>query len=101
MSCAEARDLLAAHSLGALDADERAELEAHLARCPACVADQRPYQEIAARLALALPRCEPPRSLRRRILSAALAEPASHAPTGRLRVRSESTPPRLEFGENT
>lgn len=71
MTCTEARDLLQLLSFGALDVDERDELEHHLARCPECGAEHSAYLDTAARLALAFPQVDPSAGLKRRVLGAA------------------------------
>ena len=45
-------DLLGVYALDAVDADERAVVEAHLAECPRCRAEVDGYREVAAQLAL-------------------------------------------------
>ena len=74
MTCDEVRDLLPADSLGALEPGERAELEVHLDGCPSCAAERCDYDEVTARLALAVPQYEPPVALRERVLSLAERE---------------------------
>jgi anti-sigma-K factor RskA len=60
--------------LGALDADERAELEAHLARqCPTCTAEVERARSVVAQLAYLAPEAEPPAALRRNVLKAVAA----------------------------
>lgn len=73
--------LAPAYALGALDADERAAFEAHLATCAACAAEVRAHAEVAALLPYALLDEAPPASLRDRVLAAATAPglAASHA----------------------
>lgn len=95
MSCAEARDLLAALSLDALDVGERDLVEEHLLGCPSCAVEQRPYQEAVARLALAFPQHEPPPSLKRRLLTAAAAECPADTPARFPRVRLQLDRPRF------
>lgn len=45
-------DLLGVYALNALDDDERAKVDAHLAECPRCRAEVDGYREVAAQLAL-------------------------------------------------
>lgn len=45
-------ELLGAYALNAVDADERAAVEAHLATCPRCRAEVDSHREVAAHLAL-------------------------------------------------
>jgi anti-sigma-K factor RskA len=67
-------ELTAAYALDALDADERREYEAHLARCERCRDDLAALSEAAASLAYAVDSPAPPRQLRDRILAGARAE---------------------------
>ncbi len=76
-------DYPASFALGALDEDERAAFEAHLAGCEACRAAVQAFRETAASLALAAPVQEPPAGLRARILH----EAASVRPIGSARPR--------------
>jgi anti-sigma-K factor RskA len=76
ITCAEVNELLAAFALDALDDDERAEIQAHLATCNL-------HPELASMQAIALafpaltPAVEPSADLERRIMaSATAAEPA-------------------------
>lgn len=69
MSCEEARDLLAAYSVDALDTDERDAVDDHLARCRACAAELRDLLEAAGRLALALPQADLPPGAKARLLA--------------------------------
>ena len=51
MTHAEIAELLGAYSLDALDDDERALVEEHLASCPRCRAEVEEHHEVASRLA--------------------------------------------------
>ena len=73
MTCAEARDLIPAHALSALDDREANDLERHLIGCRPCRAEFAAFRETAAHLALAVPPASPSPDLRRRILNAAAA----------------------------
>lgn len=66
----ELHDLVAPYALNALDDQERAQFERHLAGCEDCQAQLAELQEAAAALAFAETR-EPPPELRERILEAA------------------------------
>jgi anti-sigma-K factor RskA len=66
----ELHDLVAPYALDALDQEERARFERHLAGCRQCQAQLAELQDAAAALAYAEPR-EPPPELRERILDAA------------------------------
>ena len=63
----------APYALGALDADERASFEQHLATCAQCAAEVRELQEVAGLLATAATPVAPPPALRDRILADARA----------------------------
>ena len=89
MTCPEVRDLLAAFSLDSLEADERAAVEDHLARCPECASELRAYEGVATRLALAFPQHQPPTDLKGRLLAAARQRP------GEVGGRSRWRPPGL------
>jgi len=67
-------ELTAAYALDALDADDRREYEAHLARCERCRDDLAALSEAATSLAYAVDSPAPPRQLRERILASARAE---------------------------
>lgn len=58
------------YALDALTETERAEVEEHLARCPACAEEARGLRETAARLAMAAT-IPPPPEMRARVLAAA------------------------------
>jgi anti-sigma-K factor RskA len=70
----EIRELTAAYALDALDPDERAEFEEHLAGCESCREEVAVLSSAAAALAIAAPPVDPPPALRERILDAARAE---------------------------
>ena len=78
MSDAERHDrfaeLLPAHALGALDPEERRELEAHLAACAECRARLAAWGETAEALAESAPSVRPPAELRERLLRRVAAE---------------------------
>jgi anti-sigma-K factor RskA len=57
--------------VGALDGEERAAFETHLAGCALCRAEVASYREVAARLAAAAPDVSPPPAQRRRVLAVA------------------------------
>lgn len=67
-------ELIAPYALDALDAEERAEFERHLAECERCSRDLRELQETATSLAWAAAGPEPPDDLRGRILERARGE---------------------------
>ena len=67
-------DLVAPYALDALDPDERAEFERHLAGCERCTRELRELQGTAAALAWGVEAPEPPDGLRDRILEQARGE---------------------------
>jgi len=73
MNCEQIRDLLEAYALDALDPEERATVEAHLAGCDDCRALAEEYAELVAVLpgavALASP-LQPPAASKQRLLAA-------------------------------
>lgn len=71
MTCDEVREQLEAYVLDALDAEERAAVEAHLPTCPECQSLVQDYLETAHALSLALATAaplEPPAALKDRVL---------------------------------
>jgi anti-sigma-K factor RskA len=76
----------AAYALGALDAEERARFETHLADgCLRCVSTLRESGEVAAMLAAEAPRAVPPAGVREALLRRAAADHATARPAARLR----------------
>lgn len=61
-------ELAAPYALGALDAEERARFEAHLATCAACRGEVHSFREVGALLAESAPAATPPAALRDRVL---------------------------------
>ena len=71
----ELNELLPLHALGALDGDDRARLETHLASgCAECVEQLAALDRVAASLAWAASPAVPPAGLRDRVLAAVAAE---------------------------
>ncbi len=68
-------ELTAGYALDALDADERAAYEAHLATCESCQQELASFWETTSALAVAASGPAPSPSLRERILSDVRAEP--------------------------
>jgi anti-sigma-K factor RskA len=69
------RELIEGYALGALDANERAALEAHLAAgCPECVKALEEARLLVSQLAYLAPPAEPPEMLRARLLRELRAE---------------------------
>jgi anti-sigma factor ChrR (cupin superfamily) len=69
------RDRAALHALGALNAEESSEFEAHLAGCRVCRGEVDAYAAAADTLASAAPPVVPPHELRQRVLAAARRPP--------------------------
>lgn len=70
MNCDELADLFELYTLGVLEPEERAEIEAHLGRdCAACTQQLRRAAGLNAALLASVPDTAPPRRLRRRVLS--------------------------------
>lgn len=76
-------DELELYVLGVLPPASRAEVEAHLAACPECGAEERELSDVLAAIQDSLPEREPPLALRVRILAS--ATPARPAAIPRLR----------------
>jgi anti-sigma-K factor RskA len=71
MSCEQLALLYDEYALGVLDGEERAEIEAHLARaCDKCTPGVAEARGVIAQLALAAPDAEPPAALRGKIMDA-------------------------------
>ena len=69
MNCDELRDQYELYALGALDAGERAELDAHLRReGDPCIAGVRKARALMVSLALTSPESHPPERLRKRVV---------------------------------
>ena len=64
------KEMLAAHGLGALDAEEARALELHLRDCADCSQELNEWKETAATLALAAAPVAPSEQLRKRIIDA-------------------------------
>lgn len=69
----------ASYVLGALDAGEKADFEAHMQSCAACRSDVQDATGTAALLAFDAPPAAPPAALRERILARARAQPTATA----------------------
>ena len=68
-NCRPHRENLPAYSLGALDADEFAALESHMATCEDCKVELAEFRAISTGLLHALPPQTPPARLRRNLLT--------------------------------
>ncbi len=72
MDCEQLAPLYEEYALGVLEGDERAEIEAHLARaCPQCTRGIAKARGVVARLGQTAPDAQPPAALRGKILDAA------------------------------
>ncbi|MGD0906623.1 MAG: anti-sigma factor [Candidatus Acidiferrales bacterium] len=72
MDCEQLNPLYEEYALGILEGEERAEMEAHLARaCPQCMPGVAKARFVVAQLALAAPEMQPPAALRGKIMDAA------------------------------
>ncbi len=71
MDCEQLAPLYEEYALGVLEGEERAEVEAHLARaCPHCTPGIENARWVVAQLAQVSPEAQPPESLKRKILDA-------------------------------
>jgi anti-sigma-K factor RskA len=71
MDCEQLAPFYEEYALGILEGDERAELEAHLARaCPKCAPGVAEARWVVSQLAHAAPEAQPPAALRGKILEA-------------------------------
>lgn len=61
-------DQLAAYALNILDANEAAEVGAHLETCPVCQQELQTYQELVGLMATAVPLATPPPNLKQRLM---------------------------------
>ena len=72
MDCEQLAPLYEEYALGVLEGEERAEIEAHLARaCPHCTPGIEKARWVVAQLAQMAPQAQPPRSLKTKIMDAA------------------------------
>ena len=67
-------DSLPAYSLGALDPEERLQVETHLAVCAACRDRAFEYDEVAHALPALVPQRDPPKTLKRRVIGSVPGE---------------------------
>jgi anti-sigma-K factor RskA len=83
------RELIEAYALGALDASERAALEAHLASgCPECAKALEEARLVVTQLAYLAPPAEPSDMLRARVLRSVRADAASGGGGGSLPMQA-------------
>lgn len=66
-------DLIPGYALGALDPDEEAQVQKHLAGCDSCQHELAEYEEVVGLMALALPQAEPAPNLKERLVGGSLA----------------------------
>jgi anti-sigma-K factor RskA len=70
MSCEELKDMFELYALGVLEAEEKSEIEQHLARgCETCQSNLRDALALNALLMASVPQAAPPRGLKRRVLA--------------------------------
>ncbi len=80
-------DQIAAYALNILEAEETAEVAAHLETCAACQAELQAYEAVVSELATAVPQVAPPPNLKARLLQEVKGEantavsPKSSAPS--------------------
>lgn len=79
MNTEELRDLIPAYSVGALDPDERAEMETALLHNPELAKELATYQEISERLLYSVPQVAPPRGLAGAVLAKSSRKPGNPA----------------------
>jgi hypothetical protein len=70
MTCDEFVDLAAAVALDALEPDQYRRVEEHAEACPDCARHLSDFREVAAALGSAVPRIDPPATLRGRVFEA-------------------------------
>jgi anti-sigma-K factor RskA len=87
--------LASAYVLGALERDERAAFEAHVASCTECAAEVRSLERVADALARSVPVHTPRPEVRDRIMASIQARPAHVAPSFRPRSRVQALSPWL------
>ncbi len=88
------RDLLPALSLGALDADERRDVAAHVSTCAECAAELAALERVVAGVGLEGPPVTPPAALRGKVLARIEDERAGTVtPMARVPVQTPMRPP--------
>jgi anti-sigma-K factor RskA len=91
MDCEQLAPLYEEYALGVLEGEERAEIEAHLARaCPHCTPGIEKARWVVAQLARMSPQAQPPQSLKGKILDAAKS-------SGNVAEFAKATPSRATF----
>ncbi len=89
----EIQELIPAYALGALDADEAAQTEGHLASCDRCARVFAEYRSVADSIALAVPLVELPADLKLRTLQHAVEGNGNAAGATRASFRTPATRP--------
>ncbi len=75
MNCATLQPHYESFALGAIEGEEYAEIQAHLARgCPLCTAGVEQARVVVAQLAALAPQVDPPASVRKKLMAAVSAE---------------------------
>lgn len=88
MNTEHVTDLLPLYALGALEADEQAQVEAHLPQCPTCQAEAAELMALTASLAAAVPSRRPRPGLRAAVLQRIAETPRARvAPVAASRSR--------------
>jgi anti-sigma-K factor RskA len=87
MTHEQLRDLLPALSLGALDADERRDVVAHVATCAECSAELAALENVVGNIGLEGPPVTPPKALKRKVLARIEDERAGKPPVRPLWAR--------------
>jgi hypothetical protein len=87
--CTAVRELLPEFVLGVLPADQRAEVEAHVAWCAGCRKESAELGAGAATLAFALPPATPPQHVEEAVVDS--IHSSSSVPAGRRRARAAAT----------
>ena len=94
MNWQEAEDLVPSYLLGALDEQERAQVEAHIRECPTCLAQYHEHSPVAALLSTIGDSWQPPPALRQRLRERLEPQPSpipeNPAPAGLLKVIGRS-----------
>ena len=102
LTCVQADELDAAYAVGALDAEERAAVEQHLATCPEPHAELRALLGAGEVLDAALAPVAPSPALRDRLMATVAATPQDHVAVERTRAeartQAERQPRRSWFG---
>jgi anti-sigma-K factor RskA len=80
MVCQDYEELLGAYALGALDDEERRDLEVHLAGCSRCLLALQEYQSVVNLLPLAVPEIAPPANLKSKIMAQITTGPLASTP---------------------